>query len=64
MINIIDQLNNYTIYTVRRGDSLSKIAQRHGVSLNAIVSANTKKYPTLRTNRNNIEMGWKLRIPQ
>ena len=64
MTNIINKLNRYIIYTVRPGDSLSKIAKRYGVSLNTIVSANRKKYTTLQTNPNNIEIGWKLRIPK
>lgn len=62
--SILDELNRYTTYTVGRGDSLSKIAQRHGVSMQVIVSANRETYPSLITNPDAIEVGWRLKIPQ
>lgn len=43
-------------YVVRSGDSLSKIADRHGVSVSAIKAAN-------RLNSSNIRVGQKLKIP-
>jgi hypothetical protein len=49
--------------TVASGDSLSKIAQRAGVSTQALVDANKTKYPTLATNPGAIQVGWKLNLP-
>ncbi len=49
--------------TVGAGDSLSKIAQRAGVSTQALVDANKTKYPTLATNPGAIQVGWKLNLP-
>lgn len=44
-------------YTVKKGDSLSKIAARFGTSVNALVSANGIKDPNL------INVGQVLTIP-
>lgn len=52
-----------TQVTVQSGDSLGKIAQRMGVSLDALVQANVDRYPSLATNRNAIQVGWKLNAP-
>ena len=49
--------------TVKSGDSLSKIAQRAGVSVDALVQANVGKYPGLATNKNAIQAGWSLNLP-
>jgi LysM repeat protein len=49
--------------TVKSGDSLSKIASRAGVSLEALVQANVGRYPGLATNRNAIQVGWNLSVP-
>ena len=49
--------------TVVPGDSLSKIAQRAGVSTQALIDANKTKYPTLSTNPGAIQVGWKLSLP-
>ena len=49
--------------TVQSGDTLSKLAQRAGVSVDALVAANTSKYPSLATNRNAIQVGWSLQVP-
>ena len=45
------------IYTVRRGDNLSKIAKRYGVTVAAIKRANNM-------GGDNIHQGQKLKIPQ
>jgi uncharacterized protein (TIGR02594 family) len=45
-------------YTVQRGDTLSDIAQRHGVSLQSLIGAN----PQIR-NPNEIDPGQKVNIP-
>ena len=45
-------------YTVRKGDTLSHIARRHGVRTDALASANAIKHP------DHIEAGQRLRIPQ
>ncbi|MFZ5441606.1 MAG: LysM peptidoglycan-binding domain-containing protein [Myxococcota bacterium] len=49
--------------TVKAGDTLSKIAQRAGVSVDALVQANVGRYPGLATNRNAIQVGWNLAVP-
>jgi tetratricopeptide (TPR) repeat protein len=63
-VDTLENLNKYVTYTVTRGDSLSKIAKRHGVSAEIIIAANRETYPTLATNPDGIEVGWKLKIPQ
>lgn len=49
--------------TVKAGDTLSKLAQRAGVSVDALVQANVGRYPGLATNRNAIQIGWNLSVP-
>lgn len=39
--------NTYSTYTVRRGDTLSRIARRFGVSVNYLVTANNIQNPNL-----------------
>ncbi|MBL8918869.1 MAG: LysM peptidoglycan-binding domain-containing protein [Myxococcaceae bacterium] len=50
-------------YTIQSGDTLSRIAQRHGVSTQALINANTARYPNLATNPGAIQVGWSLSIP-
>ena len=50
-------------YTIRSGDTLSAIARNHGVSLQAMINANSARYPSLTTNPGNIQVGWTLTIP-
>lgn len=64
IMDILNDLNRYIVYTVQSGDFLSKVAQNQGVPVEVIVSANKETYPTLITNPNYIESGWKLKIPQ
>jgi len=47
-----------TIYTVKKGDSLSKIARKYGVSVSEIVKVNGISNPNL------ISIGQKIKIPQ
>ncbi|MCA2977017.1 MAG: LysM peptidoglycan-binding domain-containing protein, partial [Myxococcaceae bacterium] len=49
--------------TVASGDSLSKLARRLGVSMEALVAANVARYPTLATNPGAIKVGWQLEVP-
>jgi hypothetical protein len=49
--------------TIAAGDSLSKLAQRHGTTVAALVAANSSRYPTLATNPGAIQVGWKLSLP-
>ena len=60
----LDELNRYIIYIVSSGDSLNKIAQSHGVYIQDIISSNRETYPSLVTNPDVIEVGWRLKIPQ
>lgn len=50
-------------YTVKSGDSLSAIARQHGTSLQALIDANSARYPTLATNPGAIQVGWQLALP-
>ncbi|MDC3958314.1 LysM peptidoglycan-binding domain-containing protein [Polyangium jinanense] len=50
-------------YTVRRGDTLGRIAARFDVSVGALVDANAATYPSLRTNPGFVRIGWGLEIP-
>ena len=59
VMNIAVAEGIYSEYTVKNGDSLSKIGQSHGVSWQDIFEANKDiiKNPDL------IQPGWKLKIP-
>jgi nucleoid-associated protein YgaU len=59
VMNIEVTQGETTEYTVKSGDSLSKIGKAHGVSWEAIFEANRDivKNPAL------IQPGWKLKIP-
>lgn len=46
-------------YTVKKGDTLSKIAERYGVTVSAIQKANS----SLIKNVNKLSIGWVLNIP-
>src|SRR5262249_33687976 len=47
-----------TIYTVKPGDNLTKIARQYGVTISRIVAANL-----IITDPNMIQAGWRIRIP-
>ncbi len=47
-----------TIYTVKPGDNLTKIARQYGVTISRIVAANL-----IITDTNMIQAGWRIRIP-
>ena len=49
-------------FTVRSGDSLSKIAARHGMTTDALVRLNEGKYPSLRDDPGLIRVGWVLNV--
>jgi murein DD-endopeptidase MepM/ murein hydrolase activator NlpD len=49
--------------TIKSGDTLSKIAQQHGVTVAAMVAANQAQFPQLATNPGAIKVGWQLTIP-
>lgn len=49
-------------YVVNSGDTLWKIANKYGTTVNAIVNSNKEKYP--RITPNFIHVGWRLTIPQ
>ena len=46
-LNLVNQTGNYSSYTVRRGDSLWRIARRYGVSVNYLASINNIQNPNL-----------------
>ncbi len=49
--------------TVQSGDTLNRIAQRAGVSVQQLVDANRATYPQLATNPNALQVGWRLALP-
>ncbi|MCM1187618.1 MAG: phage tail tip lysozyme [Lachnospira sp.] len=49
-----------TVYTVKGGDTLSKIAKAYNTSVDAILAANKGKYPKM--TKDYIVVGWKLSI--
>lgn len=49
-----------TRYTVRKGDTLSRIAKEHGTTVEAILAQNKATYPCMTANH--IEVGWELTI--
>jgi hypothetical protein len=49
--------------TVQAGDTLSRIAQRNGTSVQALVDANRAQYPQLANNPGAIQVGWRLTLP-
>jgi hypothetical protein len=51
------------LYVVQQGDSLHKIADRFGISVDSIVEANAISYPSLTTDPTRISVGWQLVIP-
>ena len=55
-IPVKSEIENYNIYTVVKGDTLYKIANQFGVSVNDIINANNLKSNTL-------QIGQKLSIP-
>ena len=59
-LNVAGGASNTEVYEVQKGDSLSKIGQRYGVSWQEIYDANRDqvKDPDL------IQPGWKLKIPR
>ena len=63
-LRALTALSNYKIHVVQDRESLSKIAKNYGVSMQEIISANRETFPSLVNNPDNIETGWKLKIPQ
>ena len=47
-------------YTVKKGDTLSKIAAAKGVTIDNLVKWNQDSHPGLKKNRNLIYEGWEL----
>ena len=47
-------------YTVQKGDTLSKIAKKYGITVANILSMNKSTYPTISAGF--IRVGWKLRV--
>lgn len=52
-----------TTYTVVRGDSLWKIAQRAGTTVEVLVQLNKDKYPSLSRDAGFLQVGWVLATP-
>jgi LysM repeat protein len=50
-------------YEVQPRDTLSKIANSHGITEDALVAANIDLYPVLRLDRDCLRVGWVLVIP-
>jgi tetratricopeptide (TPR) repeat protein len=63
-IRILKSLIQHKIHVVQSGESLSKIAKNYDVLMQDIISSNRVTFPSLVTNPDNIDTGWKLKIPQ
>lgn len=50
-------------YTVRPGDNLSRIAAKHGTTVEELVRLNADRYPSLKSRPDLIEPGWVLVLP-
>lgn len=50
-------------YTVKSGDSLSKIAKNNNTTIDALVAANKGQYPCLAKNPSCLQIGWVITIP-
>ena len=50
-------------HTVQPGDTLAKIASAHDTTVDRLVELNQETYPSLATDSNIIEVGWKLKVP-
>lgn len=53
---------NKRVYTVCKGDTLTKISKKYGVPVDAIVAENKNKYTQI--TRDYIQAGWNLRVPE
>jgi uncharacterized protein YkwD len=51
------------VYTVEPGDTLAKIAQAQGTTVEELVELNKTSYPSLKTDPGAIEVGWELQVP-
>jgi|GEM_PF-2847612 len=60
---VISFIRKFSIYEVREGDGLTKIAQNYNVPEDSIISINQNTYPSIATNRDDIKVGWRLKIP-
>jgi LysM repeat protein len=52
--------SNDNIWIVESGDTLSRIAFATGNTVANLINLNSSRYPSLRTNPNNINIGWQL----
>jgi len=60
-----DLVNGCLTYTVVSGDTLDKIKANHDLNdWDILAEINSGDYPQLKTDPDNIEIGWKFRIPQ
>ena len=50
-------------HVVAKGENLAIIANKQGITVQALVAANAQKYPILQKNPNMIGVGWELVIP-
>jgi LysM repeat protein len=50
-------------YTVKAGDSLSRIANQYGVSIEELIDSNSGQYPSLVDDPDAIQVGWTFTIP-
>lgn len=52
--------NDVVTYTVKQGDTLSKIASVYSLELNDLITLNQDRYPSLVQNPDHVEIGWVL----
>jgi GH25 family lysozyme M1 (1,4-beta-N-acetylmuramidase) len=50
------------LYVIKSGDTLTKIAAEHHISLQRLYQLNRLRHPFLRQNANRLSVGWKVRV--
>ncbi|CAG0946841.1 hypothetical protein ANRL1_03339 [Anaerolineae bacterium] len=57
------RLDDYDLYVVQPGDTVSGIATRHYVSIEQLIALNIETYPALARDPSLLQPGWRLRVP-
>ncbi len=55
--------NDYTIYVVKPGETLSQLALRYHTTIEHLIALNAEQYPALARDPSLLQAGWRLRVP-